>query len=107
MHIFFCRPIIKTEFAFKFWDALVILVDFIYLNLAKFFNIFLLFPALIYAILKKDRFFRYVSLLYIASITLFVMVEAPLPRYTYIFTPIPVILVTYFCINTGRKFIKK
>ena len=107
-NIFFCRPIIKTEYAFKFWDALVILVDFIYLNLAKFFNIFLLFPALIYAILKKDRFFRYVSLLYIASITLFVMVEAPLPRYTYIFTPIPVILVTYFSINIPRKiFVKK
>ncbi|OGG00082.1 hypothetical protein A3D78_05090 [Candidatus Gottesmanbacteria bacterium RIFCSPHIGHO2_02_FULL_39_14] len=106
-NIRFCRPIINTSNNFGIWDRMVNAVNFFYIWGAKYINYLLLFPALIYSSLQKDSFFRILALLYILSILFFVMVEAPLPRYTYIYTPLGGI-ITYFALGKCfERVIKK
>lgn len=103
-NIKFCRALIKTTFANYVWDGMVKLIDFFYLKISRFINYFLLFPALIFCLRQKDKLFRNMAVLYILSILFFVMFEAPLPRYTYIFTPMRVMIILF---TLGKFYGKK
>lgn len=104
--IHFCAPLVNAHWAFGLWDRFVDGIDWYYLNLSPFINFFIFFPALIYAVLKKDRFIRIVALLYLGSILFFTLVEAPLPRYTYIFTPVKNLIIGYFLIFVWEQIRK-
>ena len=98
----FCRPIINTEKAFMLWDLLVERIDRYYLTIHKYLNYFILFPALIFFLAKGPRLLRLFACLYLLGIATIVMVEAPLPRYTYIFTPLSLILSFSFAVTAVR-----
>ena len=95
----FCRPIVKSEKAFILWDQLVERIDSYYLSFHKYLNYFILFPALIFFLIKGPRLLRLFTSLYLLGIATFVMVEAPLPRYTYIFTPLSLFLSFSFVVK--------
>lgn len=95
----FCRPIVKTEKAFILWDQLVEQIDRYYLSIHKYLNFFILFPALIFFLVKGPRLLRLFACLYLLGIATFVTIEAPLPRYTYIFTPLAWVLTYMFVIK--------
>lgn len=94
--ISFCDPMVKTPYNFHTWDALVRGIDWYYLHISRYVNFFLLFPSLVFALFQKKKFLRLCGVLYLGSVLLFILVEAPLPRYLYIFTPLQVILIGYF-----------
>ena len=87
-HIRFCKPLVLWNMQYKIWDMTVNFVNHYYLKIAMYANYLLLFPSIIFVLVQKDGYFKLVAALYLLSILLFVSVEAPLPRYTYIFTPL-------------------
>lgn len=99
-----CWPLVKNNYSEIIWDKMVKLIDFFYLKIFRFINYFLLFPALIFCLRQKDKLFRNMAVLYILSILFFVMFEAPLPRYTYIFTPMWVMIILF---TLGKFYGKK
>ncbi len=101
----FCQPIIKNETVFKIWDNMVEKIDSFYLYISPILNYLLLYPSIVYALYQKNILFRSFALLYLASVMLFILVEAPLPRYTYVFIPMQVIL-TAFMIVRVHHYIK-
>lgn len=106
-NIHFCTPIIALNGIFSLWDGIVNAVDWYYLYISPFINYLVLFPAIIFSLMKKDIFMRMAALLYVGSILFFVLVEAPLPRYTYIFTPLKTLLIGYFVLKMYAHFSKK
>jgi len=103
----FCQPIIKTKKAFTLWDQLVDFADGYYLSIHKYINYFLLFPSLAFFLLRGGRFLRLCACLYLIGIATFVMVEAPLPRYTYIFTPLAWLLSFSFVVFLGKLVVAR
>ncbi|OGG03297.1 hypothetical protein A2W14_02845 [Candidatus Gottesmanbacteria bacterium RBG_16_37_8] len=105
-NIRFCQPIIKTGINTVIWDNLVGVINFFYLYFAKYINYLILFPAIIYSLIQKDRYFRFLSVLYVMSILFFVLAEAPLPRYTYIFSSLAG-MISYFALGKLVNWIYK
>ena len=95
----FCQPIIKNETVFKIWDNMVEKIDSFYLYISPILNYLLLYPSIVYALYQKNTLFRSFALLYLASVMLFILVEAPLPRYTYVLTPMQVILTAFMIVR--------
>lgn len=100
--ISFCRPIVKVEFSYKIWDEMVKFINWYYLNLSPVINFFLLLPALLFALFQKNPFVRFCGFLYLGSILFFVSFEAPLPRYTYLFQPLKILLIAFYVKRFSR-----
>lgn len=98
--ITFCQPIIDTQLTRHIWNILVGMTDFYYLHISRLIHFFILFPAILFSFVQRDRFIRFVGMMYVFSILFFVMTEAPLPRYLYNFSQLRVILIGYFLYTT-------
>lgn len=103
----FCDPIIKASFAPKLWDILVKTINWFYLFIWQYFNYVVLFPSLLYVLIQKDRFLKLCGVLYVGSVLFFVLAEAPLPRYTYIFTPLWFLVTAAGILQFKKGILKK
>lgn len=107
--IYFCKPIIESREKFIYWDAIASISDFYSRKIVPYLHYFLLFPALVFAVLKGNRFLKFCAFVYLISTTVAVMTEVPAGRYLYAFIPIMIILLTYFlthlCRLIQRKFL--
>lgn len=104
-NIEFCRPIIQANFSYKIWDTLVELADNYYLHLWRYVNFLLLFPSILFAALQKNTFIKFCGFAYLTCLLLFISIEAPLPRYTYIFKPLGIILISFMSYKLIKQYI--
>lgn len=102
----FCSPIIQAELAKKTWNSLVFWSDKYYYNIPAFINIFLLYPALIYAILSKSKFMKFASITYILCVFISLAAEVPVYRFLYPLFPIKILLIIFFINKVTLKIIR-
>ena len=89
------------------WDRIVIIGNVISRSLPALVNGFFLLPSLIYALLQKKIFLRFIAVLYLLSALTTVLVELPTHRYLYPFYSLHLILIFYSLSPLIGKSLKK
>ena len=89
------------------WDRIVTIGNFMSRSLPALVNGFFLLPSLIYALLQKKIFLRFIAVLYLLSALTTVLVELPAHRYLYPFYSLQLILIFYSISPLIGKSLKK
>ena len=101
-----CRPIIENGKAKKIFAKIVVWGAFYHLRFPAILNLFLLLPALIWAVFVKNRFYRISAFMYFAGTILPVFVVHTDVRYIYSVYPIKLVLIVLFLNFIWKRFIK-
>lgn len=104
--IYFCQPIISYQLGEEVWNKLLFISDWYYQHIPLYTNFFLLYPSLIFSLLQKNKYIRFIGLLYLLMTLFTLSVEIPVYRYQYILYPLKIILFTYLLSYLYKKHFK-
>lgn len=105
--IHFCEPVIKTGVSFGIWNFFVSVSEWYYRHIPLVTNLFILFPALIFALIRNNRILRFTAITYIVSVGTVVLSETPIYRYLYPLYIPKFILGSYFITYIVSKILKR